>query len=122
MAKKESAPKSKVLTGHDFCKSFRVDGHQVVFVLLDDEQGVPILHLLCEIHGERVKSAYRPELDGKPLLLPQERNDFAISSLNAVTKKMAIEMYSFVQRQWEEANGKPSAPVDVSTILRGGKK
>ena len=119
---KPSIQKSKVLAGKDFAKSFRVDGHQVVFVLLDDEIGVPVLHILCEIHGERVKSQFQPEENGKPLIHPQQRHDFAISALNAITRRKAIDMYSMVQRQWEAANGKKSDAVDASKVFQGEEK
>ena len=117
-----STTKSKVLTGRDFCKTFRVDGHQVVFVLLDDEIGVPVLHILCEIHGERVKSAFQPEFEGKPLLHPQQRHDFAISALNDTDRRKAVEMYSMIQRQWEASNGKKSAPIDASKVFQDETK
>lgn len=96
----------------DFHKSFRVDGHQILFVLINDEDHIPVLEIHCEIGGELVKTAVHPFEPGhtKPVTDEQARYDFAFTALRDVNDESAGEFYQMIKDQWLQANG------DVATV------
>lgn len=95
---------NRVIQEKDFFKAFRIDGEQILFVLIWKEDGLPVLEAMCRVEGEVVVSQFHAGRDAAGRQPgPQEKYDFAVGMLNEITKTKAAQILeSIVKRKTEK--------------------